>query len=101
MSHNNRILPSSTIPLPPGTIDLTGKEYVDLRVLEYAGVEGDAPHRHAVWLCECTCTAHRKPVRLTVRGTKLRGNLQVSCGGRRADSNVRKAAWITRRNRVE
>lgn len=84
-----------TIPLPRGTVDLTGQTFGDLDVQEYAG--RDEAGGHALWRCLCHCPAEPKPHEKIARGTRLRQGRQVSCGGRRADPEVRKAAWATRR----
>lgn len=77
------------IPLPVGTIDLTGRTFGTLTVLEYAGRAETGGH--AMWLCLCDCGEKRK-----IRGAHLRAHLlagrAISCGHLRADPDIRAAA---------
>ena len=77
------------IPLPKNTTDETGHTYGRLRVLEYAGREGDGPSASALWRCQCECG--ERPL---VRGAKLRSGRTVSCGCERADPEIRQAARL-------
>lgn len=79
-----RAVKPQPIPLPSLVVDETGHRYDRLMVLSYAG---RAPSGHALWLCRCDCGKQ-----VTVRGNKLRGGTQVSCGCWRANPDVRQAA---------
>ncbi len=56
----------------PKRIDLTGKQFNNLRIVEYAGTSKDG---QAMWLCECKC-GERK----IVAGHSLRSGKIKSCG---------------------
>ena len=59
-------------------IDLTGKQYGRLMVLERADDYVDKNGRHIPqWLCQCSCTDHRI---IVVRGSDLKSGKTQSCG---------------------
>ena len=72
--------------VPYGVQSLIGRRFDHLKVLHYAGSDDQG---HARWCCECRCGARCK-----VPGRRLLTGQQVSCGCRRADPKVRRAARL-------
>ena len=66
-------------------LDLTGRRFGQLKVLGRAPAPGK--DNHSYWLCVCRCKK-----RVIVRGVKLVGKLQVSCGHARGDKEARRLA---------
>ncbi|HJA66985.1 hypothetical protein B5F07_18395 [Lachnoclostridium sp. An169] len=56
----------------PKRIDLTGKQFNFLRVIEYSG---NTRHGEALWLCECKCGTRKN-----IPGSKIRKGEIKSCG---------------------
>jgi hypothetical protein len=61
-------------------IDLSGKTFGRLTVLEKAGNSGGK----AVWLCQCKCGTKKE-----IRGVHLRKGRQVSCGCYRSENTAK------------
>jgi len=53
-------------------MDLVGKKYGMLEVVEYAGVD---PYHNTLWKCRCGCGGER-----IVKGAELKNNSVTSCG---------------------
>lgn len=56
----------------PKRIDLSGKQFERLKVVEYAG---NTKHGEAQWVCECKCGTKK-----IIGGGKLRKGITKSCG---------------------
>lgn len=66
-----------------GRLELKGQKFGRLKVLRYAGTDG----QHSLWRCKCECGK-----RLTTQGKRLKSGYTKSCGCYRADPVVRQAA---------
>lgn len=69
------------IPTDPRFINLTGRRFTRLTVLQYAGFKTTPSRRTHYWLCACDCGAV-KPI----RGDALLNETTISCGCRRKES---------------
>jgi hypothetical protein len=76
--------------MPSPINDLRGRRFGRLRVPRDA--EPEIRNDHAYWPCRCDCRRVK-----WIRGSKLVSGRIVSCGCWRADSQVRKAAWVKRK----
>lgn len=56
-------------------IDMTGRKYGRLLVLERAGTSGQDGQRRTMWLCQCDCGNTT-----VVIGANLRAGMTRSCG---------------------
>lgn len=69
----------------PQSIDMTGRVFGELPVIERAGSIGRG---RAVWLCECDCGA-----RVIVSGTRLREGHRRVCAERRHVPPRHRLTW--------
>ena len=74
-------------PIPARVEDLRGMRFGMLRVRAYAGMQGN----RSCWCCECECGSLCRVPRNRLTGT-TGSSKQISCGCRRADPEVRRAA---------
>lgn len=77
-------------PIPKRVQDMRGMRFGMLYVRAFAGMDGG----HSTWCCECDCGALCKVPRSRLLGNsgKDRGHSQKSCGCRKQDPDVQRAA---------
>lgn len=79
--------------IPPRVEDLRGARFGMLYVRAYAGMDA---HNKSIWCCECDCGALVAVPRSRLLGNsgRDRGHPQVSCGCRKQDPAVQRAARL-------